>query len=415
MSRFDKIEQNEIAKIAKRVAPAGGGGVTDHGALTGLGDDDHTQYLNNARGDARYSQPGHTHPISDLQAISATKLIGRTAASSGVPQEVTVGSGLKLSSASPPTISTDGSVVASATTSVLAGTGLTGGGDLSTDRTISVDFAASGVSSSTKAVRADDSRLSDARTPTSHTHALTDLTQTGAEKYMVPHWDGTNWSPIDFLGSTKRIMCASEMNAAEAFTVYANGTGSANAFNIQGIGFDGRFGILRCGTGSTNAGRSGIGSANDLDSIQLGTYATEMTAIVYLGNTSTSTERYTAIVGFTDSRTGTATDGVYFTYTDNVNSGNWTCNVISNGVGADSSSGVSMVSTSWYKLRIVVNAAGTESKFYINDSLVGTMTNTHPTGSTRRTALACGLFKQVGTSNREMYIDYLNLIIDSER
>jgi hypothetical protein len=32
----------------------GGGGVTDHGALTGLSDDDHAQYHNNARGDARY-------------------------------------------------------------------------------------------------------------------------------------------------------------------------------------------------------------------------------------------------------------------------------------------------------------------------------------------------------------------------
>ncbi len=30
------------------------GGVTDHGALTGLGDDDHTQYHNDSRGDARY-------------------------------------------------------------------------------------------------------------------------------------------------------------------------------------------------------------------------------------------------------------------------------------------------------------------------------------------------------------------------
>jgi Protein of unknown function (DUF2793) len=34
---------------------AGGGGVTDHGLLTGLSDDDHAQYHNNARGDARYS------------------------------------------------------------------------------------------------------------------------------------------------------------------------------------------------------------------------------------------------------------------------------------------------------------------------------------------------------------------------
>lgn len=32
----------------------GGGGVTDHGALTGLSDDDHAIYHTNARGDARY-------------------------------------------------------------------------------------------------------------------------------------------------------------------------------------------------------------------------------------------------------------------------------------------------------------------------------------------------------------------------
>jgi hypothetical protein len=36
----------------------GGGGVTDHGGLSGLADDDHPQYLNNARGDARYAPIG---------------------------------------------------------------------------------------------------------------------------------------------------------------------------------------------------------------------------------------------------------------------------------------------------------------------------------------------------------------------
>lgn len=35
---------------------SGGSGVTDHGALTGLADDDHPQYLTNARGDARYAR-----------------------------------------------------------------------------------------------------------------------------------------------------------------------------------------------------------------------------------------------------------------------------------------------------------------------------------------------------------------------
>jgi hypothetical protein len=33
----------------------------DHGLLTGLGDDDHTQYHNDTRGDARYSQLAHNH------------------------------------------------------------------------------------------------------------------------------------------------------------------------------------------------------------------------------------------------------------------------------------------------------------------------------------------------------------------
>ena len=43
----------------------GGGGVTDHGALTGLADDDHPQYHNDARGDARYSR------MDDILAVQA--------------------------------------------------------------------------------------------------------------------------------------------------------------------------------------------------------------------------------------------------------------------------------------------------------------------------------------------------------
>ena len=46
------------------VTAVGGGGVTDHGFLTGLGDDDHIQYFNAVRGDARYALVGHTHPLA---------------------------------------------------------------------------------------------------------------------------------------------------------------------------------------------------------------------------------------------------------------------------------------------------------------------------------------------------------------
>jgi hypothetical protein len=75
MSRFDRIEQDEIRRLVKKHAPAGGGGgVTDHGLLTGLADDDHSQYHNNARGDARYPLLGHTHPTTDITGLNLDSL-----------------------------------------------------------------------------------------------------------------------------------------------------------------------------------------------------------------------------------------------------------------------------------------------------------------------------------------------------
>lgn len=47
------------------------GGVTDHGALTGLADDDHTQYHTDARGDARYLQI--LNNLSDLDDVPTAR------------------------------------------------------------------------------------------------------------------------------------------------------------------------------------------------------------------------------------------------------------------------------------------------------------------------------------------------------
>lgn len=45
------------------------------------------------------------------------------------------------------------------------------------------------------AVITTDSRLSNARTPTAHTHPLSDLTQSSATSGQVPSWNGTAWVP----------------------------------------------------------------------------------------------------------------------------------------------------------------------------------------------------------------------------
>jgi hypothetical protein len=64
-NHFDDALDDQDTRITT-LEEAPGGGVTDHGALTGLADDDHTQYHNDTRGDARYSQLGHDHPASDI-------------------------------------------------------------------------------------------------------------------------------------------------------------------------------------------------------------------------------------------------------------------------------------------------------------------------------------------------------------
>jgi hypothetical protein len=51
--------------------PSGGGGVTDHGALTGLADDDHPQYLTAAEGNAAYDALG-----AASSAVSAHEAAG---------------------------------------------------------------------------------------------------------------------------------------------------------------------------------------------------------------------------------------------------------------------------------------------------------------------------------------------------
>jgi len=82
-SNLITLENKDKELLAAIGSGGGSGGVTDHGALTGLADDDHTQYLNNTRGDARYSQLGHGHIISDVSGLQ-TSLDSKADISKGV-------------------------------------------------------------------------------------------------------------------------------------------------------------------------------------------------------------------------------------------------------------------------------------------------------------------------------------------
>ena len=64
LTTIDGVETEEAVNVVS-VPP------TDHGGLEGLSDDDHSQYYNQARGDARYSQLGHDHD-SEYSALGHT-------------------------------------------------------------------------------------------------------------------------------------------------------------------------------------------------------------------------------------------------------------------------------------------------------------------------------------------------------
>ena len=59
----------DVLRVMYEYDDSSGGGVSDHGDLTGLSDDDHTQYLTTARGDSRY----YTHDeVDSMIGISKT-------------------------------------------------------------------------------------------------------------------------------------------------------------------------------------------------------------------------------------------------------------------------------------------------------------------------------------------------------
>lgn len=74
-SRRDRLRREtglDLALVSELGGGGEGGGVSDHGGLTGLSDDDHAQYLNNARGDARYAPISHIHQTSDMETDLGT-------------------------------------------------------------------------------------------------------------------------------------------------------------------------------------------------------------------------------------------------------------------------------------------------------------------------------------------------------
>jgi hypothetical protein len=235
-----------------------------------------------------------------------------------------------------------------------------------------------------------------------HTHAAADVTSGTFDiariprpGILVPESMAMTWS--DFYGGS-----------VVPWTSLTSGTGAALAFTQSGA--DDNPGLVTMSTGSTNAGRAGVGT-NNTDAFVFGTRSHVFsTSVLLVTNLSTSGERYAMEVGFMDTLTGAILYGAYFSYSDNVNSGNWLCSC-SNGTGVTSvDSTVTVATGTWYRLEIEVNAAASSVVFKINGTTRATITANIPTSTSQR--LGCVVQQRktgspTGTTSRSSRCDYL--------
>lgn len=169
---------------------AGGGGVSDHGALTGLSDDDHSQYHNDTRGDARY------YTQSQLNAGQLdTRYFTETESNTNFePKNTNIQSHI-ASTANPHSVTKSqvglGNVVNADTTTTANITD-------STNKRFVTDADLVDIGN-LSGVNTGDQDLS-GKANVSHTHALSDLTQSGATSGQVAKWNGSAWAPANESG-----------------------------------------------------------------------------------------------------------------------------------------------------------------------------------------------------------------------
>ena len=214
-----------------------------------------------------------------------------------------------------------------------------------------------------------------------------------------------------------RVWLTTDCTTADDYLTNVSGTGAAVTFNDAGIHESGHVGLAKCASGTTTTGRAFLCTPTQ-DCIQLGNGAVVLEmAVKTPSSLSDATNRYNVIAGLHDNFASAvnAVDGVYFIYRDNLNSGKWQCVTYQNASTTAVDSGITVAASTWYCLRIEINAAGTEAKFYIDGALVVTETTNIPTTATYQTGVAVGIRKGAGTTDRFALVDYIDYSQDISR
>lgn len=221
----------------------------------------------------------------------------------------------------------------------------------------------------------------------------------------VPAWQG----PVNRL-VTSKFEDFINWNTQSMFVTYSGSGGSVS-------GFDGTLGIPTnthpgcwkyTSTAATNwmALYASAGSNH----VVLGGGETVFETMVYLSALSDATNTYTFYAGFNNNANQTlGTVYLTFSYTHSANSGQWQGLSLTGGTSTTMNSTSAVAAATWYRLTIVVNAAGTLATFYVNGVSIGTISTNLPTSaaSNYMQAMWTAWVRSAGTTSTYLVYDYI--------
>ena len=217
------------------------------------------------------------------------------------------------------------------------------------------------------------------------------LTSAGVETNLTATAGGSELLAKKFIARTD---CISNTNTNE-FSYTVSGTGAA--FSTLATGNNNALGVLRLALGTTATGRGAIAPVN-LGVLLFGKGIATFESDARIVTLSDATNTYALRVGFIDSITAEATDGVFFRYTHSVNGGRFQAVCRNNNTESVVDTAITATANIWYDFEITVNASATSAEFKINGSVVATITTNIPTASGRETGYGLACNRTAGTA-----------------
>ena len=220
------------------------------------------------------------------------------------------------------------------------------------------------------------------------------------------------WQTADFQPSNQNFTYFEDALGSEPNLIAGMGQNSYSLFSTDGdesfATISGHPGVIELTTLTDTTSYASI-----VFSYAFGTGGGTLTHNAYyrIPTLSTAGNRFKIFLGYlsNDGSGAINTDGIWFEYSDNANSGNWQIKCRSASVTTTANTSTA-ADTDWHKYTIIVNAAGTSVAFYIDDVEVANSPIT--TNIPSEIGTACMITKSTGTTARTLQFDWYDQTVN---